>query len=84
MIEYDELVIRLQMIREDLTGQIVIPEIEKLAAASTISITDHLRACICLAMKNQPMAWEKQTKRQRLISALRKKLDNRRVSRKLS
>jgi len=75
MIEYNNLLIRLQMLRDDLTGEVVISEIEKLAAASTISTTHHLRACVRLAMKNQPMPWEKQTKRQRLISALREKLD---------
>ena len=73
--EYNEQLIRLQMLRDDLTGEIVIPEIEKLSAASTTSATDHLRACVRLAMKSQPMPWEKQTNRQRLISALRERLD---------
>ena len=73
--EYNELLIRLQMLRDDLTGEVVIPEIEKLSAASTTSATGHLRACIRLAMKSQPMAWEKQTKRQRLISTLRERLN---------
>lgn len=75
MMRQDELLIRLQMLRNDLTADIVIPEIEKLAAASTTSTIDHLRTCARLAMLNQPMPWEKQTKRQRLISALRERLN---------
>ena len=63
------------MLRNDLTEDVVTPEITKLAESTTISGMDHLRACMRLAMLGQPMPWEKQTRRQRLISTLRETMD---------
>lgn len=58
MIEYQKLITQLRALRADLDEKLIASEVQKLATADTTSTLDHLRHCIQLGMKGEPMPWE--------------------------
>ncbi|MBW2364617.1 MAG: hypothetical protein JRF25_05985 [Deltaproteobacteria bacterium] len=58
MIEYQELINKLRCCRSDLDEKTIVKEVQGLASRTTATVHGHLRACIELAMKGDPLPWE--------------------------
>lgn len=58
MVEFQQLINRLCACRSDLDEKTIVKEVQTLARSSVATIHEHLRHCIKLAMKGEPMPWE--------------------------
>ena len=58
MIEYQKRINYLRMLRNDLSEQTIVDEVQKIASKSPIQVINVLAMSIDLAMEGNPMQWE--------------------------
>lgn len=56
--ENQQLVLQLLVLRNDLSEQTVVKEVNKIAALSPLTISRVLKSCIHLGSQGKPMPWE--------------------------
>lgn len=60
MVEYQRLINQIRMLRSDLDEKAIVDEAQKIASCQPIRVIDVLNNCYYLAMKGDPMLWEKE------------------------
>ncbi|MCW8917178.1 MAG: hypothetical protein OQK24_15145 [Magnetovibrio sp.] len=58
MIEYQKLINQLRAVRADLDEKTITAKVQEMAHTNTTSTLDHLRHCVHLGMRGDPMPWE--------------------------